>query len=131
VRTIWVLLLAALALTAMLLTGCGGGDDRPRVEASLRHYLSTLDPQACLESRFCEQGVFPLGAGAPQVRKNSCKKIRTGSDGLSGWSCVVTFAHGKVAQPVSVAVKGSCEVYGAVPVSRQALPPATVYEGGP
>ena len=130
-RTIWVLLLAALALTAMLLTGCGGGDDRPRVEASLRHYLSTLDPQACLESRFCEQGVFPLGAGAPQVRKNSCKKIRTGSDGLSGWSCVVTFGHGKVAQLVSVAVKDSGKVYGAVPVSRQALPPATVYEGGP
>ena len=130
-RTIRVLLLVGLALTGMLLTGCGGGDDRPKVEASLRHYLSTLHPQACLGSRFCEQGVFPLGAGAPQVRKNSCKKIHTGSEGLSRWSCVVTFAHGKVAQTVSVAVKGSGDVDGAVPVSRQALPPATVYEGGP
>src|SRR5204862_7956730 len=115
----------------MLLTGCAGADDRPRVEASLRHYLSTLDPQACMESRFCEHGVFPLGAGAPQVRKNSCKKIRTGSDGLSGWSCVVTFAHGKVPQPVFGAVKGSGEVYGAVPVSSQAFLSPTLYAGGP
>ena len=47
-----VLLLAALALTAMLLAACGGGDDRDdraKVEASLRYYLRTLDPEACLD----------------------------------------------------------------------------------
>jgi hypothetical protein len=135
-----VLLLAALALTAMLLTACGGGgDDHAKVEASLRHYVSTLHPQACLDSAFCQQGVFPLGAGVPQVRENSCKKIHTGPlraprnpKGLSAWSCVITFAHGKTALPVAVAVKGSGEVYSAVPVSQAApLPPATVYEGGP
>jgi hypothetical protein len=142
-----VFLPAALALTAMLLTACGGGDERTKVEASLRHYLSTLDPQACLTSGFCPQGVFPLGAGVPRVRENSCKKIHTGPlrparfpkgevrpprlpERLSGWSCVVTF--GRTALPVAVAVKGSGEVYMANPVSQAApLPPATVYEGGP
>ena len=70
-----VFLSAALALAAMLLTGCGGRDDRAKVEASLQHYLSTPYPQACLNSRFCqEESVFPLGAGAPQVKENSCKK---------------------------------------------------------
>jgi hypothetical protein len=72
-----VLLLAGLPLTAMLLTACGGSDDHAKVEASLRHYLSTLDPQACLDSAFCQQGVFPLGAGVPHVKENSCKKIHT------------------------------------------------------
>jgi hypothetical protein len=127
-----VFLSAALALAATLLTGCDGSDDRAKVEASLRHYLSTLDPQACLNSRFCQQGVFPLGAGAPQVRENSCKKIRTGPEGLSAWSCVITFPPGKTAMPVAVGVKGSGVVTWAAPVSQQApLPPATVYEGGP
>ena len=142
-----VFLPAALALTAMLLTACGGGDERTKVEASLRHYLSTLDPQACLTGGFCPQGVFPLGAGVPRVRENSCKKIHTGPlrparfpkgevrpprlpERLSGWSCVVTFA--RTALPVAVAVTGSGEVYMANPVSQAApLPPATVYEGGP
>jgi hypothetical protein len=127
-----VLLLAALALT--LVTGCGASrQDHTKVEASLQQYLSApaFDPQACVGSRFCGQGVFPLGAGAPQVIANSCKRTHTGAGGRSGWSCVVTFAHGKVALPVSVDVKGSDDVYGAVPVSRQALPTATVYEGGP
>ncbi len=130
-RTICVLLLAALALTAVL-AACGGGgsDDRAKVEASLRDYLSTLDPQACLNSRFCRQGLFPLGAGAPRVRENSCKKIGTFPEGLSAWSCVVTFANGKSALPVAVAVKGSGEVSSAGPVGGPALPPATVYEGG-
>ena len=131
-RTICVLLLAALALTAVLACGGGGSDDRAKVEVSLRDYLSTLDPQACVGSRFCQQGVFPLGAGAPQVRENSCKKIRTGPEGLSAWSCVITFPPGKTAMPVAVGVKGSGVVTWAAPVSQQApLPPVTVYEGGP
>jgi hypothetical protein len=139
VRTICVLLLVAVALTAAL-AACGGGgsDDRAKVEASLRDYLSTLDPQACVGSRFCQQGVFPLGAGPPRVRENSCKKLQMpvvppgrNPKGLSGWSCVVTFGSVKTALPVAVAVKGGGEVYWAAPVSRQALSPATVYEGGP
>jgi hypothetical protein len=130
-----VFLSAALALAATLLTGCGGSDDRAKVETSLRHYLSTLDPQACLNSRFCQQGVFPLGAGVPQVKENSCKKIHTSParlpEGLSGWSCVITFPPGKTALPVAVAAKDNGEVSWAAPTSRQALPPATVYKGGP
>ena len=145
-----ILLPAALALTAMVLTACGGGggaDDGAKVEASLQHYLSTLDPEQSLGPQTRPAvGVFPVGAGPPRVRENSCKKIHTGKvrpartgkvrparlpEGLSGWSCVVTFGNGKSALPVAVAVKGSGEVYWAAPVSRQALPPATVYEGGP
>jgi hypothetical protein len=141
-----VLLPAALALTAMVLTACGGGgaDDGAKVEASLKHYLSTPYPQQSLGQVSPAVAVFPLGAGPPRVRENSCKRIhpekvrsaRTGKvrpallpEGLSGWSCVVTF--GRTALPVTVAVKGSGEVYWAAPMSRQALPPATVYEGGP
>jgi hypothetical protein len=146
---------AALALAALLLTGCGGSDDRAKVEASLQHYLSTPYPQGCLESRFCQEGVFPVGAGAPQVKENSCKKIHTGPallpegplpallpeghphparlpEGLSGWSCFITFRPGKTALPVAVAAKDNGEVSWAAPTSRQKpLPPATVYEGGP
>lgn len=127
---------AAVALAAIPLTGCGSGtDDRAKVEASLRHYMSTLDPQGCLNSRVCLQPIFPVGAGAPQVRENSCKKIQTGPprlpEGLSGWSCVITFPPGKTALPVAVAVKDNGEVSWAGPTSRQTLPPATVYEGGP
>ena len=73
-----VFLPAALALAALLLTGCAGSDDRAKVEASLQHYLRTPYPQGCLDSRFCQEGVFPVGAGAPQVKENSCKKIHTG-----------------------------------------------------
>jgi hypothetical protein len=130
---ICVLLLAALALTPML-AGCGSGgsDDRAKVEASLQGYLSNLDPQACLGSRFCRQGAFPVGAGAPQVRENSCKKNHTGPKGLSAWSCVITFPPAKTAMPVEVGVKGSGVVTWAAPVTQVApLPPATVYEGGP
>jgi hypothetical protein len=141
-----VFLSAAVGLAAMLLTGCGGTDDRAKVEASLQHYLSTPYPQACLNSRFCqEESVFPLGAGAPQVKENSCKKTHNlaGSRwanlpglparlpaGLSDWSCVIRF--GKTALPVTVAVKRGGEIYWAAPISQQKpLPPATVYEGGP
>jgi hypothetical protein len=129
-----VLLPAALALSAMVLTACGGGgaDDGAKVEASLQHYLSTLDPEQSLGPQTRPAvGVFPIGAGPPRVRENSCKKIYTGSEGLSGWSCAVTFGNGKSALPVAVAVKGSGEVYAAAPVGGPALPPATVYEGGP
>jgi hypothetical protein len=127
VRRSWALFLVALALTAMLLTGCGGSNDHAKVEASLRGYLSTIDPQACLGLRYCSQGVFPVGAGPPHVRENSCKKVHEGA-----WSCVITFAHGRTAQPVDVAVKDGDEVTSAWPVSQAApLPPATTYEGGP
>ena len=150
-----VFLSAALTLAALLLTGCAGSDDRAKVEASLQHYLRTPYPQGCLDSRFCQEGVFPIGAGAPQVKENSCKKIHTGPallpekprpallpeghphpaslpEGLSGWSCVITFRPGKTALPVAVAAKDNGEVSWAAPTSRQKpLPPATVYEGGP
>ena len=123
--------LAILAI-AVPLAGCGGGgDDGTKVEASLQHYLSSLDPQACLGSRYCEQGVFPLGAGVPDVRAKSCKKAHIG-EVRSGWSCVITFRPGKTALPVAVAVKGNDEVYSAVLITQAPpLPPATVYEGGP
>ena len=143
-----VFLSAALALAAMLLTGCGGSDPRTKVEASLRDYLSTIDPRACLESGFfCPTGAFPVGAGVPRVRENSCKRLGTVHtdtvrfpkgqprpprlpERLTGWSCVVMF--GRTATPVAVALKDSGEVYMANPVSQAApLPPATVYEGGP
>jgi hypothetical protein len=128
-----VFLPAVLALTAILLTACGEGDDRTKVEASLRHYL--IHPRACINYRFCPQGAFPIGAGAPQVRENSCKKIHTGSarlpEGISGWSCDITFPPGKTTLAVAVAVKGNGEVYSAWPASHVALPPATVYQGGP
>ena len=140
-----VVLPAALALTAMVFTACGGGgaDDGAKVEASLQHYLRTPYPQ----QSFGQMSPFPIGAGPPRVREHSCKKTHTGKvrpartgkvrqarlpeELLSGWSCVVTF--GKTPLPVAVAVKGSGEVYWAAPASRQALPraTATVYEGGP
>ena len=126
-------MLAAMALTATLLTGCrASGDDRAKVEASLQRYLTTLpDPQACLGARYCGQGAFPIGAGPPHVRQNSCKKSQSAPEGRSAWSCVITFAPGKTPLPLAVAVKDNDDVYWAAPVSHQALPPATVYEGGP
>jgi len=128
---------APLALTAVLLAACGGGgDERAKVEASLRQYVSTVIP---------EESGFPLGAGAPQVRKNSCKshprmepppdrtsRVRGARipEGLTFWSCVATFA--KTPFDVAVAVKRSGEIYLASPVSQAPPPPrATVYEGGP
>jgi hypothetical protein len=120
-----VILLASLALTAMLLTGRGGSADHAKVEASLGDYLSTLDPQACVGSGVCDQGAFPAGAGVPRVAAKSCKKTRTGP-----WSCFITYAHGKTALPVTVAVNGSGKVYWAAPMGGH-LSPATVYQGGP
>jgi len=135
-----------LALTVMLLSACGGSKDT-NVEASLRDYLSTIDPRACLESGFCPEGAFPVGAGVPRVRENSCKKLGTvhtdtvrfpkgqprpprPPERLTSWSCVVMF--GRTAMPVAVALKDGGEVYMANPVSKAAPPPpATTYEGGP
>jgi hypothetical protein len=134
-----VFLSAALALAAMLLTGCGGSDDRTKVEASLRHYVSTLAP---------EDGAFPIGGGPPRVKNNGCKDGQVTTkrgqvhsfhsatvrlpEGLALWSCVVIFRN-SLTLPVVVAVKGSEVVAvwpGASPdAPRQ--PPATVYEGGP
>src|SRR4051794_9718216 len=68
-RRLGLLLLpaAALALTAMLVTGCGAGSDpRPTVETGLRHYFSTFTP---------EDSVFPTGAGPPRVKDNACKQL--------------------------------------------------------
>jgi hypothetical protein len=96
-----VLLPAALALTAIVLTACGGGgaDDGAKVEASLQDYLNTIDPEACLGSGICRQGAFPFGAGAPQVKENSCKNLHTGParlpEGFAGWSCVVGSGTGR------------------------------------
>jgi hypothetical protein len=50
-----VLVFAALALTAVLLTGYGSGDDHPTVEGGLQHYLSSIDPQACLGGGFADR----------------------------------------------------------------------------
>jgi hypothetical protein len=47
-----------LAFTVMLLAGCGGGDDRAKVEVSLQDYLVSLPP---------EEGAFPIGVGTPRV----------------------------------------------------------------
>jgi hypothetical protein len=134
-----VVLSAALALAAMLLTGCGGSDDRTKVEASLRHYISTLAPGDV---------AFTIGSGPPRLQNKSCKDrhvtIKRGQvhsfhndtvifpETLALWSCVVTFRTG-LTLPVDVAVKGSEVVHvfpGASPDAPK-QPPATVYKGGP
>ncbi len=133
-----VFLSAALALAAMLLTGCGGSDDRTKVEASLRHYISTLVPGDV---------AFPIGSGPPRVQDKSCKDRHVTTkrgqvhsfhnatvifpEALALWSCVV-IVRNSLTLPVDVAVKGS-EVVAVFPgaspdAPRQ--PPATVYEGG-
>jgi hypothetical protein len=58
---------ASLALTAVLLAGCGGGgrDDQARVEAGLQNYLNNLYP---------EDSSFPTGAGPPRVKDRGCFK---------------------------------------------------------
>ena len=136
-----VFLSAALALAAMLLTGCGGSDDRAKVEASLRHYIAGLSPNLA-------EPPFPIGSGPPRVQDKSCKDrhvtIKRGQvhtfhnatvifpEALALWSCVV-IVRNSLTLPVDVAVKRS-EVVAVFPGAspdgpRQ--PPATVYEGGP
>jgi hypothetical protein len=118
-----VMVAGILALTAVLLAGCGGGgNDRAKVEASLQHYLASLDP---------EGGLFPIGAGPPRVENNGCKdrhvkneKERVLSAGTPGrqvkiekgvalWVCVVKF--GTFATSVVVWADDSTEVVAAFP----------------
>jgi hypothetical protein len=134
----FVFLSVALALAAMLLTGCGGSDDRTKVEASLRHYISGMHP---------EEGAFPIDAGPPRVRGNGCKDRHVTTNGglyefhnagmylpagLTLWSCVVTFRN-SLTLPVDVVVKGSevVAVFPGASPNAPRQPPATVYEGAP
>jgi hypothetical protein len=110
-----------LALTALLLVGCGSGNGRAKVEDSLRDYLGAMNP---------EHSSFPSGAGVPRLRHNACTdqqitvpkgqllsagagvwKARFPED-VALWSCVVTF--GSLAQPTTVAVTGSTKVVWAI-----------------
>jgi hypothetical protein len=107
-------LCVTFALAAVLLAGCGSGDNRAQVEDSLRNYLGAVNP---------EQTSFPVGAGIPRVRHNACKdghvKVQKGQllsdaagiwrarfpEEVALWSCVVTF--GSLAQQATVAVTGN------------------------
>jgi hypothetical protein len=62
--------LAALTLTAVLFTACGGGAavDGAKVEDSLRDYLGAINSE---QSSF-PQSSFPVGAGVPRVRHKAC-----------------------------------------------------------
>ncbi len=138
-----VFLSAALALAAMLLTGCGGGgDDQARVEASLRHYFSTLNP---------EDSGFPAGAGPPRVKDNGCVKLEPAPLTLpfdkvrvnghvrlftprrrrvSFWHCAVIFGTYRPMR-VAVVVDGT-KVVGAMPDpvrGRVHQAPARTYTG--
>ena len=135
---------AAIALTAMLVAGCGGGGDpRSKVEAGLRHYFSTLS---------AEDSIFPYGAGPPRVKDNRCKDLhrkfplvppgqnfplpRPGSTKFKKfkkvalWQCFVRYKNFTLT--VHVAVNDSSEVVWAWPFygeSRKApkLSPARTY----
>jgi hypothetical protein len=127
------LLAAALALTAMLLAGCGGGaDPGAKVEDSLRNYLGNVRP---------EETGFPLGAGVPRIRHKACTdghvKIPKGKllsdpvglhkarfpEDVALWTCEVTL--GNLIQPATVAVTGSTEVVWAVGLPLEAFVPGT------
>ena len=121
--------LAGLALTAVLLTACGGGAaDGAKVEDSLRDYLGDID---------AEESSFPTGGGFPRVRHKACTdqqvKVPKGQvlsdpagmwrarfpEEVALWSCVVTFRS--LALPTTVAVTGSTEVVWAVALPFEAL----------
>jgi hypothetical protein len=116
-----VMLAGVLALGAVVLASCGGsGDDQAKVESSLRHHLVSLVP---------DRNPFPVGAGTPRVKDNSCKdrhiKVEKGHVMWSRtvsfkigmpvalWTCVVKF--GTLATPVNVVVDDRTEVITAVP----------------
>ena len=61
-----VFLSAALALAAMLLTGCGGSDDRTKVEASLRHYIAV-----CLRGRPLPDRSGPAAGEGQQLQRSA------------------------------------------------------------
>jgi hypothetical protein len=120
---------AALALTAMLLAGCGGrADSGAKVEDSLRDYLGTANPEAT---------GFPLGAGVPRIRRKACAdghvKVLKGKllsdraglhkarfpEDVALWACDVTL--GNLIQPATVAVTGSTKVVWAVGLPLEAF----------
>ena len=119
-RVALAFLAVALALTVAPLAGCGGGDDRAKVEASLQQYVGSLNP---------EDAPFPNGAGIPRVKEKGCKDRHVKTEegqvlssrnvtvmmrgGLALWSCVVRF--GTLAVPVLVAVDDSTNVTWATP----------------
>jgi uncharacterized membrane protein YedE/YeeE len=116
-----VMVAGVLALTPVVLAGCGGSHDPVKVEASLQLYLGSLVP---------EDSPIPIGAGAPRVKDNSCKDqhVTIGKalpflmwdphvridKGLALWACVVGFGT-TLATPVLVAVDDSTEVVDVVP----------------
>jgi hypothetical protein len=119
-----------LALTGVLLAGCGSGNDRSTIEDSLQDYLGAMNP---------EHSSFPVAAGVvPRVRHGACKdghvRVQKGkllSDAAGAWrarfpeevalwSCVVTF--GSIAQQTTVAVTDSTKVVWAVALPLDAFP---------
>jgi len=118
-----------LALTGVLLAGCGSGDDRAKVEDSLQDYLGAID---------ASHSSFPVGAGVPRVRHMSCKdghvKVQKGQvlsdmagiwrarfpEEVALWSCVVTVGS-LAARPTTVAVTGSTKVVWAVALPLDAF----------
>ena len=100
-----VMVAGILAFTVVLLAGCGGGDDRAKVEASLQDYLVSFPP---------EEGAFPIGVGTPRVKDNSCKDRHVKDPmGFALWACVVRFET--FAMPAVVAVDDSTAVVAAFP----------------
>jgi hypothetical protein len=95
-----------LAVTVVLLAGCGGGgDDQAKVEASLQRYLVSLVPA---------DGPFPIGAGPARVKDDACKdRHMEDGKGYALWACVVKF--GAYPMPVVVAVDDDTEVVTALP----------------
>jgi hypothetical protein len=127
-----VLVATSVALTVVLLAGCGGGggDDRAKVEDGLRDYLGAMNPAK-------RQSSFPTGAGVPRVRHKACNdghvKVPKGQvlsdragvwkarlpEEVALWTCVVTF--GSVVRPATVAVTGSTEVIWAAALPLDAF----------